>query len=447
MMPWDIVTFTDLPPATLGQTTAQQITLDTDAANHGWYIDYTPYLNEEFLPTSNPNEWIAKPGSEAEGRMDLLSVLLHEYGHVLGLDHNANGHDFMATTLAPGVRRLPSAEELAQLNALSVAVTDPADPTPETPPGLPLGASLGALLVGRLRRSDYGWSTAFEQAQVTTAAPQYEIAANPKLENPVFDNSGAGWSTQGAVAFTNGAAVLTETAATQTRLNQVFVLGEQDRFLSFTLANSSLGDQANGPDDAFEVALLDANSGLSLLGGTGLSHNDAILNRQADGSEHKASGISRIDNADGSHTYLIDLAGIPAGTTLNLAFDLIGFGRGAEATNSRLTIRDLRLGLPLEARDDAARTDEDTPVLIDVLGNDLGAGHPGVRPVLLQGPDHGLAEVTPDGQLRYTPAADWSGEDRFRYQLSDGQANSSIATVTLTVTPVNDAPTAGDQSL
>jgi hypothetical protein len=47
--------FSDLPNSSLAQTTgtgaSAQITLDTNAAGHGWFIDYTPYLNEEFLPT------------------------------------------------------------------------------------------------------------------------------------------------------------------------------------------------------------------------------------------------------------------------------------------------------------------------------------------------------------------------------------------------------------
>ncbi len=116
------LTFADLNGSELGQTLGTgptaQITLDNNAAGHGWYIDYTPYLNDEYLPTSNPLEWIARPGSEAAGKMDLLSVLLHEVGHALGLNHSADPHALMSTTLPPGVRRLPSAAELSLMAEL-----------------------------------------------------------------------------------------------------------------------------------------------------------------------------------------------------------------------------------------------------------------------------------------------------------------------------------------
>ncbi len=441
---------------TFGDGSTAQLTLDTDAAGYGWYLDPTPDANEEYLPTSNPNEWVAKAGSDAAGKMDMLSVLLHEYGHVLGIEHSADPHDYMGTTLAPGVRRLPNADELALMAKLAGEARAALEATGDTPsdpgspsPTLPLGTSLALVLAGRLRGTRYGaWNI---DPSGVKLVPQYDIAANPQLANTGFTssandaNQADGWATTGSITFANGAATLSESAATQSRLNQVFILGEHDRFLSFTVAGT-VGDQATGPDDALDVALLDANSGLSLLGATGLTRSDAFLNRQTDGSEHKASGVSVVANADGSRTYLIDLAGIPAGTAVNLSFDLIGFGQGAEAKNSQITIRDLRLGVPQTA-DDVAMLAEDTPADIDALANDFNARQPGFAPVVVQGSAHGAVTVNADGSFRYTPEANWNGEDSFSYQLSDGVVASNLATVRLTVTPVNDAPTAADLTL
>ena len=242
------LSFANLPGISVGETTGEganaTITLDDNAASYGWFVDPTPADNAEFLPTSTPNEWVAKAGTEAAGKMDLLSVLLHEYGHALGIEHSADSNDYMAATLQPGVRRLPSSDELALMAKLVGEIKTAQDNTPNTPinPSLPIGTALSALLVGRLRRTDYGsWSPVFDSAQIPAPAPQFEIAANPKLQNEQFE-SGAGWGTQGDVTFANGAATLGEAAATQTRLNQVFVLGEHDRFLSFTLANGMEGN-------------------------------------------------------------------------------------------------------------------------------------------------------------------------------------------------------------
>src|SRR5213076_3364781 len=51
-----------------------------------------------------------------------------------------------------------------------------------------------------------------------------------------------------------------------------------------------------------------------------------------------------------------------------------------------------------------------------------------------------------DGSFSYAPAANYNGSDSFTYKANDGQADSGIATVSITITGVNDAPVAVNDS-
>jgi VCBS repeat-containing protein len=77
-----------------------------------------------------------------------------------------------------------------------------------------------------------------------------------------------------------------------------------------------------------------------------------------------------------------------------------------------------------------------------VLGNDSDPDGDPLTAVLVAGPSHGSLTLNANGSFSYTPAADVAGADSFSYRASDGTLTSNVATVTLTVTPVNDAPTA-----
>ncbi|MEM6456879.1 MAG: Ig-like domain-containing protein, partial [Acidobacteriota bacterium] len=61
---------------------------------------------------------------------------------------------------------------------------------------------------------------------------------------------------------------------------------------------------------------------------------------------------------------------------------------------------------------------------------------------LVDPPMHGalVGGLQPDGSFTYAPSADFNGVDQFTYRASDGLAPSNLATVTLTVQAVNDAP-------
>lgn len=96
----------DLDGLALGHTNGALITIDVDAAGHGWFVDATPYDDEEFLPVDSSDLVLeAITGSKAAGRMDLLTVVMHELGHVLGFEHTGQ-EGVMAETLDAGVRCL-----------------------------------------------------------------------------------------------------------------------------------------------------------------------------------------------------------------------------------------------------------------------------------------------------------------------------------------------------
>jgi len=77
------VRLVDLPGRILGQAGDDFVLIDLDAAGHGWFIDATPADDLEFRTAEGLTER-ARSG-DAAGRMDLLTVVMHEFGHILGL--------------------------------------------------------------------------------------------------------------------------------------------------------------------------------------------------------------------------------------------------------------------------------------------------------------------------------------------------------------------------
>ncbi|MBM3850510.1 MAG: tandem-95 repeat protein, partial [Verrucomicrobia bacterium] len=89
-------------------------------------------------------------------------------------------------------------------------------------------------------------------------------------------------------------------------------------------------------------------------------------------------------------------------------------------------------------------TDEDVPVGITLAGSDIDGD--ALTYVVVSGPTKGelLGEAS---NLEYVPNLEASGSDSFTYKVNDGTVDSAVVTVSITVTPVNDAPVAGALSL
>jgi len=91
------------------------------------------------------------------------------------------------------------------------------------------------------------------------------------------------------------------------------------------------------------------------------------------------------------------------------------------------------------AADMSLSTDEDTPASVTLQASDPDGDSLSFVPVT--GPAHGTLTGTAP-HLTYHPAPGWYGTDSFTYKASDGKVDSNLATVTITVQPVNDLPTA-----
>ena len=120
---------------------------------------------------------------------------------------------------------------------------------------------------------------------------------------------------------------------------------------------------------------------------------------------------------------------------------------GSEIATVSLTVRAVS-DAPVAAND-AYTTDEDAALMVaaaGVLVNDTDLEGDALTAVLVDGPAHGTVTLNPDGSFTYTPAANWSGTDTFTYKANDGTVESGVATVTLTVNAVADAPAAADDS-
>ena len=88
-----------LPPSKprTGPASGHTLWLDANAAGWGWFVDPTPAEDSEF---STP----AKQGEK--NRVDLLTALEHELGHLLGYPDAHSG--LMGDTLAAGARLTPA---------------------------------------------------------------------------------------------------------------------------------------------------------------------------------------------------------------------------------------------------------------------------------------------------------------------------------------------------
>ena len=169
-------------------------------------------------------------------------------------------------------------------------------------------------------------------------------------------------------------------------------------------------------------------------GGDTTPHNPELFRDNTPNDE----GVAPVDaQADGLTTVMQCAAAVTANApnTMKLAI--------ADTTDSNLDssvfIRagSLRINRAPVASDVSATTAQDTPVGVTLSATDADSDP--LTYAVVTGPAHGTLSGT-GANLTYTPTPGYSGPDTFTYRANDGQADSNLATASITVTPVVAPP-------
>jgi len=149
-----------------------------------------------------------------------------------------------------------------------------------------------------------------------------------------------------------------------------------------------------------------------------------------------ASG-TLILNADGTYSYTpaANFSGIDS--FAYEVFDGTAFSAAATVTITVTAVNDAPSVSSL-----AVAVNEDS-VLSGTLPAGTDADLDALTYSVVSAPANGALVLNGDGTYTYTPAAGWSGTDAFTFKVSDGTADSAVASVTITVLAVNDAPVSG----
>ncbi|WP_161604442.1 Ig-like domain-containing protein [Roseiconus nitratireducens] len=133
----------------------------------------------------------------------------------------------------------------------------------------------------------------------------------------------------------------------------------------------------------------------------------------------------------------------------NSASEVLLFGEDDQVPSDEIFFGTLSLtvGLNFTLNDDTITVAEDSgATTIDVLGNDTTSGSSSLSVISVTQPASGGTVTVNSGVVRFTPDADFNGTATFSYRAGDGSGAQDSASVTVTVTPVNDPPTGTDDT-
>ncbi len=129
----------------------------------------------------------------------------------------------------------------------------------------------------------------------------------------------------------------------------------------------------------------------------------------------------------------------------NFNYTLTDSAGGTHSATATITVN-AQPDAPVAVNDTATVVEDSSDNSITVLDNDTDADGDDLTVTTVTA-SNGAISINGDSTLNYTPNANFNGADTISYSISDGNGGSDNAVVTITVTSINDAPIATDDSI
>ncbi len=414
----------DLDPGNLAFTGDDEITIDRDASNQGWFVDLTPGDNVEFGSTDPRTGELLATDVNATGHYDLLTAIMHEEGHVLGLDHTPVPGHIMYGGLDVGARILPTASDLVQ--------------SPQADSGIhflesqPDIASVG-MFAGNF--APLNWAA--------TDGSLLSIVQDETLFQLIGTTYGGDGVTTFALPDLRGRAAL---GTGQGPGTSNYVLGQMGGLDFVTLSVNQIPSHTHEitfvPIANAQSVSVDHNTAIAITL-TGSDSNDPVQSLTfAIGASPTHGTLSGFNASTGAVTYTpnSDYAGSDSFTfTVTNTSSLV-----STAATVSLTVA----AAAPTAEDQSVNVSQNTPQSITLTGSDPNSPTQALVFVIASNPTNGTLSGfnASTGAVTYTPNANYFGGDSFTFTVTNTSGlTSTSATVSLTV--VAAAPAANDQSV
>jgi hypothetical protein len=434
------VSVTDMMGVQIGGATAGHIQIDNDAGGLGWFVDATPGDDSEFAGTGT--RLLATADGGAAGRVDLLTVLMHELGHQIGLgdDYRSDdGVDVMYGFMDAGERRLPATGEAAGasgqapsseafiLSPVADIGTLPANKSVDVQYQATVNSFFNQVIVplsNTATATGSNISDTISNTNVTvidtlTLGDRVYVDAN---NNGQFD-AGEGKNGVALTLFadTNNNGVLD--IGTDVQLLTTTTAGAGAAIGSYTFANLSAGNY---------IVRVDASN---FAGGGALAGTHSIF-----------GGLDPDNDTDNDDNGLGGAAGAVSSNAISLAYGTETQSDGGAIPKNDVN-NTLDFGFVVNvapvANPDSVGATEDTQAQYstELTGNDTDSDLDTLTITAVSNFVNGTASVA-GGIVTFNPTANFNGIASFDYTISDGNGHTATATATVTVGAVSDPVTA-----